>query len=167
MEPKATSSFVLPPSVAGVADIMRLKRELDSLYEYLHQSALRQVPATQVNLPKTSHVLDELIRANKLDLLHREQYEFVMAELNIIETKAPQIHLSFSTDPSAAFMSRIVGWLRQNVHPSVLVQVGLQPALAAGVIVRTPNKQFDLSLKQNFEKARPLLMQKIQEGLTA
>lgn len=167
MEPNPSSTFVLPPLVVGVADIMRLKRELDGLYEFLHQSALRHASAAEVKLPKTSRILDELIKANKLDLLQREQYEFVMAELNIIEAKAPQIHLSFSTDPSAAFMSRIVEWLRLNVHPGVLVQVGLQPTLAAGCIVRTTNKQFDLSLKHNFEKARPLLIQKIQEGITA
>ncbi len=167
MEPKqAARTFVLPPLVLGVSDIMRLRRELETLSEYLHQAALRQTPAAELKLPKTSRVLDELIRVNKIDLLHREQFEFIMAELEAIETKAPQIHLSFSTDPSAAFMARIVEWLRLNVHPGILVQVGLQPTLAAGCVVRTTNKQFDLSLKSHFAAARPLLIQKLQESLT-
>jgi F0F1-type ATP synthase delta subunit len=161
------NSFILPPLVVGIADIMRLKRELDALYEYLHQSALRHASEAELKLPKTSRVLDELIRANKLDLLKREQYELTMAQLDAIEKKAPQIHLSFSSDPSSAFIVRIVEWLRQNIHPGVLVQVGLQPTLAAGCVVRTTNKQFDLSLKHHFEAAWPLLIQKIQEGVTA
>jgi F0F1-type ATP synthase delta subunit len=161
------SSFVLPPLVIGVADIMRLKRELDALSEYLHQAALRHTPESELKLPKTSRVLDELIKANKLDLLKREQYELTMAQLETIEQKAPQIHLSFSSDPSSAFIVRVVEWLRQNIHPGLLVQVGLQPTLAAGCIVRTTNKQFDLSLKHHFETARPSLIQKIQEGVAA
>ena len=162
---REVSSFVLPPLVVGLADIMRLKRELDGLYEYLHQAALRHTPETELKMPKTSRVLDELIKANKLDLLKREQYEQTLAELNAIEQKAPQIHLSFSADPSPAFTVRIVEWLRLNVHPGIMVQVGLQPTLAAGCVVRTTNKQFDLSIKHHFEASRPLLIQKIQEGM--
>lgn len=166
MAPEATS-FILPPLVVGVADIMRLKRELDALSEYLHQAALRHTSEAELKLPKTSRVLDELIKANKLDLLNREQYERTMAALETIEQKAPQIHLSFSSDPSAAFIVRVVEWLRQNIHPGILVQIGLQPTLAAGCIVRTTNKQFDLSLKQHFAAARPTLIQKVQEGMAA
>jgi F0F1-type ATP synthase delta subunit len=164
---REAGAFVLPPLVVGIADIMRLKRELDALYEYLHQSALRHTAETELKLPKTSRVLDELIKANKLDLLKREQYELVMAQLDAIEQRAPQIHLSFSSDPSSAFIVRIVEWLRQNIHPGVLVQIGLQPTLAAGCVVRTTNKQFDLSLKHHFETARPMLIQKLQEGAAA
>lgn len=164
---REANAFVLPPLVVGHADIMRLKRELESLYEYLHQAALRHTPEAELKMPKTSRVLDELIKANKLDLLKREDYELTMAQLDIIEQKAPRIHVSFSSDPSSAFIVKIVEWLRANIHPGVLVQVGLQPTLAAGCVVRTTNKQFDLSLKKHFEKARPMLVQKLQEGKAA
>lgn len=161
------SGLVLPPLVVGIADIMRLRRELDALYEYLHQAALREIPADRLKLPKTSRILDELALANKINLLDRDQFERVAIELERIQETAPQIHISFSTDPSSAFVGRIVDWLRQNVHPGLLVQVGLQPTLAAGCLVRTTNKQFDLSLKQHFKAARPMLVKKLQEGLPA
>lgn len=165
MERETSSvAFVLPPQIVGMADVMRLKRELELLYEYLHQAALRQADAEQVKLPRTSRLLDELVSANKLDLLHRSDYERTMAELELIEQRAPKLHLSFSTDPSAAFMIRIVEWLRRNVHPLVLVQIGLQPTLAAGCMVRSTNKQFDLSLKQHFAAARPLLLEKLEQA---
>lgn len=164
---REASGFVLPPLVVGMADIMRLKRELEALADYLHQAALRHTAEVELKLPKTSRVLDELIKTNKLDLLDRVQFEQTLAELVAIEQKAPQIHLSFSSDPSSAFIVRVVEWLRQNVHPGVLVQIGLQPTLAAGCIVRTTNKQFDLSLKRHFEAARPVLIQKMHEGIVA
>lgn len=159
--------FTLPPEVTGVADIMRLRRELETLGEYLHQAALRHTPENTVHLPKTSRILNEVIEANKLDILHREQYEQTMAFVAAIEERAPRIHLAFSTDPSASFMVQIVQWFRANVHPDILLQVGLQPNLAAGCVVRTTNKQFDMSLRRHFEKTRAVLIQKLEEGVAA
>lgn len=170
MAPSATAQtkqFVLPSIIIGMPDIMRLLRELENLGEYLHQAALRQTPSAELKLPKTSHAMDALVTANNVDLLHREQFEWLAAELALLEKSAPVIHLSFSTDPSASFMSKIVEWFRANIHPVALIQVGLQPTLAAGCIVRTTNKQFDLSLKEHFIKARPLLIEKLQEGIPA
>jgi hypothetical protein len=43
--------------------------------------------------------------------------------------------------------------------------VGLQPNLGAGSILRTTNKLFDLSLRQDFARKRDILMHKLAEGL--
>lgn len=163
------AKLVLPPQITGVADILRIRRELETFYEYLHQAALRHEDPRAVRLPKTSRELDGLVQANKLDLLHRDQYEQTMRKLDEIERAAPRVHISFSADPSANFVERLVDWFRRNVSPTTLVQVGLQPGLAAGCMLRTTNKQFDLSLKKRFAAARPLLVQKIEEsiGVTA
>ncbi len=159
--------FQLPALVVGVADVMRLRRELDALYDYLHQEALRQVDPSQLKMPKTSRLLDELARANGVNLLKRDDFERTAAALERIQAEAPQIHVAFSTDPSSAFVGRVVDWLRKNVQPGILVQVGVQPTVAAGCVVRTTNKQFDLSLKQHFKAARPLLVEKlsVDEGV--
>jgi F0F1-type ATP synthase delta subunit len=53
-------------------------------------------------------------------------------------------------------------WLRQNIDSQVLVQVGLQPAIAAGCVVRTRNRQFDLSLGQNFKRQRAVLAEQLR-----
>jgi F0F1-type ATP synthase delta subunit len=55
-----------------------------------------------------------------------------------------------------------VTWLRANIHPQALVQVGLQPNIAAGCVVRTANKQFDLSLRQSFAKHKDLLIEQFR-----
>jgi hypothetical protein len=164
---RETSNFVLPPQITGIADVQRLARELEQVYDYLHQAALRHDAANSVTLPKASRILNELIQANKLDLSHRDQYEQTVAELTAIEQNAPRIHLSFSTDPSAKFMEQVVAWLRANVHPATLVQVGLQPTLAAGCVVRTTNKQFDISLRQSFVEARPALIERLEQAIAA
>jgi hypothetical protein len=147
----------LPASLTGRSDVARLRRELEALGEYLHQAALRKEASEAIKMPKTSRLLDEFVQLNKLDLLHRADHDTSMALLNDLTTSAPLLHISFSAEPSSAFLAKLMSWLRGNIHPLVLVQVGLQPAIAAGCIVRTRNKQFDLSLGQNFKDQRELL----------
>ena len=80
---------------------------------------------------------------------------------NLIE-QAPTLHISFATDPSASFTAKIVGWLRANIHPLVLVQLGLQPSIAAGCVVRTTNKVFDLSLRDRFSQQKSVLLEALE-----
>lgn len=161
MEPKL---LALPSLVVGPADVSRLRRELESLNEYLRQAALRAQPDTK--LPKTSRLLDELSSLNKLNLLQPTDREQAMAFLSTVLTQAPVIHISFATDPSSAFTDKIISWFRQNIHPAVLLQVGLQPSIAAGCVVRTPNKYYDLSVRKHFAAHRPELIEKLKSMTT-
>jgi F0F1-type ATP synthase delta subunit len=70
--------------------------------------------------------------------------------------------MSFAADPSASFSAKIVGWLRANIHPLSLLEIGLQPTIAAGCIVRTTNKVFDLSLRNRFSEHTELLLKSLR-----
>jgi F0F1-type ATP synthase delta subunit len=97
-------------------------------------------------------------------MLQTEDREYLLKSLGWMRQQAPVLHISFSTDPSAAFMERLTTWLRQNISPFVLVQVGLHPNIGAGCVVRTTNKYFDFSLRQRFLSQRELLMQQLIAG---
>jgi hypothetical protein len=157
----------LPEILIGQPDIVRLKRELEALRDYLHQAALRKLSKTDLKLPRTSRLLDEIAKLNGLDILQRTDYDWLLTVLTDLQEHGSQVHVAFPTDPSAAFVAKIVAWLRANVHPQLLVQVGLEPNLAAGCVVRTRNRQFDLSLKEHFATARPLLIKKLEAGRPA
>jgi hypothetical protein len=157
VEPKHAT---LPDLVVGPTDITRLKRELEALDNYLRQATLRQ--QTDTKLPKTSRMLDEFVALIKLDLLQAGEREQAAELLQRILKEALVVHISFATDPSSAFVTKIVSWFRQNIHPLVLVQVGLQPSIAAGCVVRTADHQYDLSLRKHFAAQQPLLIEKLQ-----
>lgn len=156
----------LPVLVASPVDLSRLIRELENLNEEILQASLRS-KGHELKAPTMSRLMDKTLETNKLDILNdadrKMLYEFLVAT----KAKAPVLHMSFSADPAPAFMEKLVTWLRQEIHPLVLVTVGLQPNLGAGCIVRTTNKYFDLSLKQDFLKKKDLLMQAIKEKVTA
>lgn len=157
MEHKAVDAgMVLPVSVVGRVDIGRLQRETEALLNFIQQSAIRQ-PGTQPKLPKTSRLLDEIIQANNINVLVEAECKKLLDFLKQIYSHAPIMHISFGADPSALFTQKVVTWLRKEIHPHVLLQIGLQPNIGAGCIVRTTNKYFDFSLRHRFEEKKAVL----------
>ena len=150
--------LALPTLVFGLVEIHRLRRELEALEEYMRTAELRQ-PGTQAALPRMSRLLDALATDNRCNLLQSADRKTLADFLLKVEQTAPTVHMSFASDPSASFTAKVVTWLRASVHPMALLQVGLQPTLAAGCVVRTNNKQFDFSLREAFTKNKALLLQ--------
>ena len=153
--------LVLPVSIVGMVDLNRLLREIKSVQADLQAQALRHEDANAGTLPKLSLLLDEFVQTNQLNLLLKADQDRTIEFLEIIKNNAPKIHVSFSADPSPQFMEKFTAWFRENIHPAVLITVGLQPGIGAGCIVRTANKYFDFSLGKTFESKRELLIQQL------
>lgn len=154
--------FILPVSVTSPADVGRLIRELEHIDDTLLQLGLR-VAGSEVKMPQTSRLMDQTIEANKLNLLHKEGRAELRQSLLAAKEQSPVLHISFSADPTPIFMEKLMIWLRREIHPSVLLTSGLQPNIGAGCIVRTANKQFDFSLRQDFLKKRDLLLSQLAD----
>lgn len=165
MAPKASPTprhYVLPLSVVGPVDLGRLFRELDALDESLAQLALRKKDG-DVKMPKTSKLMDTMIEINKLNLLKPAERRELLVFLKHTREHAPALHISFGSDPSPAFIEKLMAWLRANIDPAVIITIGLQPNIGAGCLVRSTNKYYDFSLRDNFSKNRELLMSKLRE----
>lgn len=152
----AHKGFLLPSIIMGPADINRSLIELQSLEEYLLQA--RTVETDNIKLPKTSRTLDALADINQADLLQAADILHLKLFLKSVQQHAPVLHISFAAEPSAAFSARIVEWLRSNVSKYTLVQVGLQPSIAAGCVLRGTNKVFDMSLRRYLLEGKPKLI---------
>ncbi|HEX8763070.1 MAG TPA: hypothetical protein VF733_04920 [Candidatus Saccharimonadales bacterium] len=163
--PRTARRLELPTIIFGPVEVHRLQREMESLQEFLQAAAIRE-PGKQAPLPRTSRMLETLATDNKLNLLQTADQHKLFTFLQKVEAKAPVLHISLAADPSAAFTARIVSWLRSNIHPYALLQLGLQPTIAAGCVVRTANKTFDFSLRHHFEDQRALLLESIQKRTT-
>lgn len=154
--PDNKPKFVLPLTVVGPADVNRLQLELEALENYLRQ----QAQAEQVSkLPKMSRMLESLAEHNAADLLQQADRDRLEAFLKALQQHAPTIHISFAAEPSAVFTQKVLTWLRGNISSYILLQIGLQPTIAAGCVVRTTNKIFDMSLRQYLSDSRHLLVE--------
>lgn len=161
MAPEKTG-FILPVAIVGAVDLSRLQREIEKLQGDLQAQSIRVDSNSAMQLPKLSLLLEQFVQTNKLDLLKLSDREQAVQFLSDTKKDAPKIHLSFSADPSPQFMQKLTIWLRQNIHPTLLITIGLQPGIGAGCVLRTPNKYFDLSLGKSLADKRELLMQQLQ-----
>ncbi len=151
----------LPSTVISQTDIARLMRELNGLDDFFVGAHARQ-SGTKMGLPKISRQIDLTARENKINLLDMAGRQHMMAELKTIYEKAPNLHISFAIEPSPKAFEKVILWMRSNIHPQTLVSIGLQPAIAAGCVVRTTNKVFDMSLRASLAKEAGYLKELVQ-----
>lgn len=159
-KPKIT--FRLPESIASSTDLSRVYRELQSVEDFFHQSSLR-TPGSQSSLPKTTKNLENLFETNGVSVLEKASRQNMLDVLGKLNDKAPVIHISFATEPTASFMEKVVGWSRKNINSYLLINVGLQPNVIVGCNVRTTNKVFDMSLRNRFESSKHILKERIEK----
>lgn len=162
MTDNVDEQITLPDRLIGSVDLARVRRELDELDDSINQSNLRS-PGEPTKLARSSVTLEEIARANKIQLTDEKQRMELKNLLLMLSEHAPRIHMGLASEPSAGFTRKIIGWLRSNIHPFTLLEVGLQPSIAAGCTLRTNNKFFDMSLRSHFSENRDLLLQKITE----
>jgi len=145
----------LPNSVYSPSLVSGLLRELDRLENNVLQQLASQ---NGENAIKLSPLMMSVAEYNKIDIDNQADREELKKYLNSIKLTAPVVHISFASDPSANFMQKLTEWFRTQVNPAVLITVGLQPSIGAGCVIRTTNKQFDLSLGEEFTKQRDQLI---------
>jgi hypothetical protein len=150
----------LPVGVVGPGDVRQLRRNLEDLEDTLQQMRLR-TKSPVAKMPRASRLLEEFAATNRLNLLLPDDRQRTAAFLDGTIAHAPVLHMSFAAEASRAFTTELVLWLRKNIHPNVLLTIGLEPTLAAGCMLRTPNKQYDFSLRARFEAQAGLLAKQL------
>jgi len=153
-------SLQLPHGLLNQLDIGRLQRELEKITTLLQQAKIQK---QKTDIPAISHLLREFCEINDLSIQEDKHREYLLQTLTSLRTTAPVLHISFAVDPSAAFVSKLVVWLRDNIHPYALVTIGLQPTLGAGCAVRTANKYFDFSLRERLQEKRSILIERLAQ----
>jgi F0F1-type ATP synthase delta subunit len=151
----------LPSLLVGQVDVARLMRELNSLDDFFI-SAKNRTSGTTMQPPKLTRLIDQVARENAINLLEEKDRERLLTKLKKVYDYAPNLHISFAVEPSPKTLEKILMWMRQNIHSQVLISVGLQPTIAAGCVLRTTNKVFDMSLRSNLNKQTQYLTQLIR-----
>jgi F0F1-type ATP synthase delta subunit len=145
-------------------DMHRIMRELNALDDFF-VGAKARTPGTSVQMPKTSKILEQLAAENGIQLFEESHRQALSLELKRIDEQGPGLHMSFATEPSPKTLVPIVDWLRENIHPHVLLSVGYQPKIAAGCVMRTPNRIMDMSIGKHLATQVTVLNHMIEESV--
>jgi F0F1-type ATP synthase delta subunit len=151
----------LPPKIVSRGDLNRILRELNRFNDYLVGSQFKNEGQDTVS-QNISPLLAELASINSYDLMDENRRKELYGQLEAMSAHAPGLHISFTSAPSPSSLEKVIIWLRGNIHPQILLSVGLQPTIAAGCVLRTPNRVIDMGLKQTLMKKQPLLLEMIK-----
>lgn len=156
----------LPLSIISKTDLARMQRELSKLDDFFVASAARKA-GTGIAAPRITHALESLARENKVNLLEAQQRKKFSAEVDELVKSSPSLHLSFAAEPSPKALETVITWFRSNIHPQALIQVGIQPSIAAGCVLRTPNQIFDMSVRSSLKNQEAYLAKLIDGAVNA
>lgn len=154
----------LPITVMTRQELLKLGHEVRDRKEQLIQLHIKHPGSTGASLPRLSLTLEKMLEDNNITLNTESAAKKLEQELAEIIDGAPSLHFSFAANPSAAFLERLLSWLRAEINPYVLITVGLQPLISAGCTLRTSNKYYDLSMKQRFTKTQDKLRELLSHG---
>lgn len=160
-----TKTFQLPVEITGHTELGRLLRELELLEGAFIKTASQE--DKDELLPPAGGLLDQVVRANGYQLAEKNHRAALAAQLTKIRDHAPELHISFAAEAPPELVQKLLAWLRANIHPYALVQVGLMPSIAAGCVLRTPNKIFDMSLGAKLQEQKPYLLELIKGAARA
>lgn len=152
--------FKLPLNIISQVDVARMLREINALNDFFAASKVRQA-GTPMKMPRTTRLLEQVAADNNFNLLEEKDRKALAAQLDGVIGNAPLLHISFAAEPSPKALERILLWFRTNIHPQALLQVGLQPTIAAGCVLRTNNKVFDMSMRAYLKQQEDYMVQLI------
>ena len=160
---KPYTEFVVPASLVTKLDVSRLVTEVEKVDNEMTEAEVRtKAGATQTPPPVFSEQLTEFLNQNQLKLEESQGRSELVKQLRQLKDKVPIIHMTFSVTADRESLQQLAQWLRSSVHPQAVIDVGLQPALVAGVYLRTPNHVHDLSLRAKLDGSRDVLEKELE-----
>lgn len=160
---KTHDNFTLPPSVVTKIDVSRLVREVERVDDAMTTSAIRAKAGGEgQTMPMLSDQLSEFLNQNKLSLANSKERGDLVKELRLLKDKVPVLTMTFAVTADAESLQKLAEWVRSAVHPQAVIAVGLQPALVAGVYLRTPNHVHDFSVRGALEGRHGLLVEELE-----
>jgi hypothetical protein len=155
MASKTTSAtFELPASVYSPELLESVRYEIDRYLNWHRQNAIQtKVGASPIPEPdhsaETAQVIEAWLAGKPATI---SGLEALVKHLETLDL--PVVHLTLAALPNRAQRGQLVDWFRGVVGPHVLISFIGDRNLGGGILVRTPNRVFDLSWKQRLVDGR-------------
>lgn len=135
---------VLPSSIYSPDHLRFCVDELKSYAAALDQ----RDRGSTVTLPELSvESADLLTEIKGADANRADVVAALAAELERHLEAAPSLTITLAASAPHGLKMELVKWLRLNVRREVMVEFLVNPDIAGGMVVRTPNRVFDFSFR--------------------
>ena len=157
------ADLMLPPNVITKTDVSRIVVEMEQLDNAATEAVVRAKAgvASPAIAPLSQQLTDFLVQ-NQLKIDDARARGELIKQMRLLKEKAPVLHMTFAVTADPESLQQLTHWVRTSIHPQAVISVGKQPALVAGVYLRTSNRVQDLSLRAKLEANRGLLLKEVE-----
>ena len=149
----------LPNTIGGKRDLILAMRQVEGvLNDRLQDEVRERVGAQKVGTKVGQRMLGQLLEANKLTD-DTATLKTLLQQMEGFKQHAPHVRIAFSQEPDQDLYQKVVGWFRREIHPGILVQIGVQPTIGGGFVLQTPVRRYDLSLKTRILNSTPKFLE--------
>ena len=160
---KDYTEFSLPFSVVSKGDISRLVHEFDALDTLLTAATVRnKTGSSDGGAPVLSLQLQAFLDENPVDLDDIGARTTYIKQLQLLKKNIRVMNMTFAVTADPESLQQLSAWLRASVHPQIVIDVHLQPALVAGVYMRSQNRVFDFSVRNALVSKRSELKKELE-----
>ena len=137
-------NFNVPDSLMTYKDIKRALQSLNNadVVTDKDQAYSQLAPEAQA-----------LVDANKKSWQESELDDFK----NLVESfvkQAPVFDVILPTYPHDSFLKEVVSWFRREIHANSLLDVSVRRSIGGGLVLRSKNRLFDMSLRPKILDAK-------------
>ena len=162
--PQETLLLRLPDDILRRADIARLVHEAENIENDTVTARVRtKVTEVKGRRSPLSDQLADFLDINQIEISTARQRSKLVSDLRKLKDSAPVVHLTFASVADIESIKKVVAWLRTQIHPQVIVNIGLQPDIIGGVYIRTTNRVHDLSIRAKLSESRGVIKKQLEE----
>lgn len=162
-EVKDYTEFVLPPSLVSKADVSRLVGEFEVLDNaYTSKAVRKKAAASDEAMPALSPQLTDFLDQNPVDLEDAGTRSAYSKQLKLLKNNLKVMNMTFAVVADPESLQKLSAWARESVHPQVVIDAHFQPALVAGVYLRSQNHVFDFSVRNALKSKRSELKNELE-----
>lgn len=151
------NQFQLPAAVYSPQLLESVVFDIQTYLDWYHQNQIRlkvgAKPKGEPNHSDETVVTIEAWLQGKPPTL--ESLQALVDHLRKLDL--PEIHVMLAALPNRAQRQQLVDWFRNNATPKVLLSFVADRNLGGGIVVRTPNRVFDFTWKQELVAGRDKL----------
>ena len=129
-------AYRLPNDIATKLQLEQLLRELRLLSESQLAKSSNQ-----------SDLLQQFLAINSIGTLSPSARDKLVAGISNLLRTAPQLSLVLADLPTGDDLIELVGWLRSQLHPTLLIRLVQDSEIMAGCMVSTTSSLHHLSLR--------------------
>ncbi len=160
---KDHSEFTLPTSVVSKVDLARLVKEFEALDNaYTSKSVRKKAGASTEDMPAMSPQLTTFLDLNPVELDNTSARSAYVKQLRLLKDNVKVMNMTFAVVADPESLQKLSAWVRESIHPQTVIDVHFQPALVAGVYLRSQSHVFDFSVRNALKAKRSELKKELE-----